>query len=187
MLIQVDDAVHDVQDALSRMHRQSPDATLETIVSALATLAGERLLLSAGHAAPDTAAAWRIVKCYALKAGVAEHDLPEPVAIESAAEAAIGAVSLPPLSVPRTHFPRDRSANAIPHLRATVRRVQDAHRLRHGEMADALCHVIGQTIVRARETLEPAIATTLATEVLIGTTRLSPLAEEMRLAMRRVA
>jgi hypothetical protein len=199
MHTRVDSVVHELFLALAKLSRGSTGSSDPTLLAALATLAAERVLLTSDrdppragwsadkHAAPNTAAAWTIIKGYALKAGVAEHDLPEPRAIAEAADAAIGLASLPPLSVPRAHYPRDRSSNAVPGLRQIVRALQDEHRLCHKEMADALCHVIGQIVVRSRGTLDPAIATTLAMETLIGVTRMSPLAVEKRLAMGQVS
>jgi hypothetical protein len=188
-----------LQDVVN-LSRNQKELRAETVIGALATLAGERLLLSAGQEisrsrhglehddmAPETASASAVIVSCAEAAGVPEASLRQPAAIARAASAQIGLTPLPPLSVPRQHYPQDRSANAIAGLRDVVRRNQASWRFCNRQMNLVLCHVIGRYIVQIRDRLDPATATTLAMETMIGVTLISPLAQEVRLASRQSA
>ena len=200
MLDQIEMAAEVLLQDVINLGRSQKDLRAETIIGALATLAGERLLLSAGQEisrsrlglelddlAPETASASAVIASYAEAAGVPETSLRHPASIVRAASAEIGVSPLPPLSVPRQHYPQDRSANAIDGLRDIVRRHQASWRFGNRQMSLVLCHVIGRHIVQIRDRLDPATATTLAMETMIGVTLISPLAQEIQLASRRSA
>ena len=196
MLDQIEMAAEVLLQDVINLGRDQKDLRSETIIGALATLAGERLLLSAGQEISrsrlgleldDLASASAVIASSAEAAGVPETSLRHPASIARAASAEIGLSPLPPLSVPRQHYPQDRSANAIAGLRDTVRHHQASWRFGNRQMSLVLCHVIGRHIVQIRDRLDPATATTLAMETMIGVTLISPLAQEVQLTSRRSA
>jgi hypothetical protein len=178
-------AARELQLDIEAMRHPTTALDTETIIGTLATLAGERVLQSGDR--QSKAAACAVIKDYAVRAGASEHQLPDIGDIWCTAALAAGHSTLPPLSIPRRHYPTDRSATAVPCLREAARRRQNSHRLSHSAMAQVLSHAIGHTLLGARDRLDPAIAANLALETLIGTTCLSPLAEEVRMAMCEVA
>jgi hypothetical protein len=171
---------------------------VETVLGALAALAGEKIVRTTGSDLPSSGwlmlaasdaliydpldpnriTAWTILRTFAMSAGVPEEKLPRPDVIMRTATEAIGAAPFPPLSVPSEHFPQEWSPNAAPRFRKDIWQLQARYRFTDSQMTAAICYAIGHLIVQTRATLDPAIAIQLVMEVMVGVTRMAPMVRE---------
>jgi hypothetical protein len=116
---------------------------------------------------------------FAERSGLQPRDYPDIVSIRKRIAQAIGSDSFPPLSVPAEHYPHEWSPNAIVRLRSELDSIFASHGLTVVECAVALACTTGALINMTAQTVEPGITTTLALEIMIGTSRMAPLEKEL--------
>jgi hypothetical protein len=174
----------------------------ETVIGAAAALAGEYALRSTGQPLPQTPTyiaggpqdgilytdmakvpagptAWGIIVMAALQAGAAPGDVPSIPEVMTRTVAAFGKSPFPPLTVPLQYWPKEWSPNAGPRLRYKLGAIGIKYDLSAAELVLALAGAIARLIAMTKDVLAPAIAATLAAEIMIGTSRMSPLTEPM--------
>jgi hypothetical protein len=172
----------------------------ETIIGAAAALAGEFALRASEPTLPDSRwvtstkstgllfeneargemSMWTIIRVGAEKAGAAPKALPDPVEVTGRVAASLGQSPFPPLSVPEEHAPHEWSPNACPLLRDAVERIGRENGLSPQDLALELAMCITFLIHQAKDVLPPAIAATLALEIMIGVSRMVPMQEPIR-------
>jgi hypothetical protein len=174
----------------------------ETVIGAAAALVGEYALRSTGLRLPETPTyiaggpqdgilytdmakvpagptAWGVIAMAALQAGAEPRELPSIPDVMARTAAAFGKSPFPPLTVPQEYWPKEWSPNAGPRLRYDVGTIGMKHDLSAAELVMALAGTICHLIALTKDVLPPAIAATLAAEIMIGTARMAPLAEPM--------
>jgi hypothetical protein len=191
----VTEASQEIIDFLVNAYRDSRGTHSETVIGAAAALAGAYAQQSVQPMAPgtqyvisdrvsdlmfnDTVIGQSLVGIIlrsAEGAGVARAQLPDPQAINSRVIAAFGSKSFPPLSVPRANYPHEWSPNASVRHRARVDAILDARQLNPLEGAVALTTATAGLIKLTATAIDPRIATTLALEIMIGVSKMRPLA-----------
>lgn len=166
----------------------------ETVIAALAALAGEFALRTTGFplpkngtfiaggvqdgilfADPTQPTAWSMVVKAAAVAGLPEEDVPDLTQVLRRAIDGIGHTPFPPLSIPSEHFPREWPPYACQRFRDDVRAIGESNSLTMSELVVVLGWAIGDLIIRTRTNLPPAISIRLAAEIMIGVSRMAPL------------
>ncbi len=170
----------------------------ETVMGALAALAGEFALRAAAEragvrlkgpgwvvgGAPDELlyagaargqpAVWSFVRQGALEAGVKVEQLPDLETIVARTANAIGTAPFPPLTIPSDKHPREWSPNACPAHRVAVLHFMGEHDVTEpAQIALALGIAIKLYIEQAKSTT-PATLIQIAAEVMIGVSRMQP-------------
>jgi hypothetical protein len=194
----------EILDALLIAYRDERGIHAETIIGAAAALAGDFALRGAiedagitlpekdswvvggvadpvlyGNEQPGNHTAWSVIRAVALRAGAAEADLPNMEAVVARTTAAVGGSPFPPLTLPSKHYPKEWSPNACPRFRPQMDAIAERNGLSKADMAGLFGVVIGILIEQTKEMLSPAIAATLAAEVMIGVARMAPLQREV--------
>ncbi|MDH3236170.1 MAG: hypothetical protein OEQ29_21820 [Alphaproteobacteria bacterium] len=185
---------------LMTAYEEGGNADAAKVIGALAALAGEFSLRATddiGPGAPQWIVStnvngllfedeakgipnlWSAIRGSVQKAGVTADELPDPITVVAQTAAAIGGSPFPPLTIPKEYYPAEWSPNACPRFRHEIERIGYEFRLSEIERALALGYAIGASIVAAANVYPPAIAATLALEVMIGVSRMRPLATEI--------
>lgn len=169
----------------------------ETVIGAAAALAGEFALRAAESELPDSSwvisersnsilfqndasgqpTLWDVVRHRALQSGADADGMPDPITVVKRVASAIGQSPYPPLSVPGTHYPNEWSPNACPRFRKDIWQIRDRHQLTSRDLATAIAFAIALLIEKSKEALPPHIGATLALEIMIGVSRMTPLQE----------
>jgi hypothetical protein len=171
---------------------------VETIVGAAAALAGATALRAVHPIAPghqyvlsaevddllfEGKAVGKsmtgLVLEFAEKSGLPPDCRPDIVEIRKRVVEAFGSKSYPPLSVSADHYPREWSPNATVRLRAEVDNILAKGHLSKTESAVALACSVGALINMTAKAVDPQVTTTLALEILVGVSRMRPLAAEI--------
>lgn len=178
-------------------YRNEQGVHAETILGAAAALAGEFALRAVEPVLPETGwvvsdkinpllfeneargetTLWTVIRVGAEGVGAAPADLPDPVAVVARVAAAVGGSPFPPLSIPDRHYPHEWSPNACPRLRDGIEKIAVEQGLSGSTLALALAYAIALLIAQTKDILPPAIAATLALEVMIGVSRMVPMKE----------
>lgn len=169
----------------------------ETIIGAMAALAGEFALYAVEPVLPDDGwvyseavngllfenetkgqtTLWSAIRVGARRAGASPDDLPDPIDVVARVAQSVGQSPFPPLSVPKKYYPHEWSPNACPKYRNQIAKLALEQNLSATESAIALGYGIGLLIAKTSDTLPPAVAATLALEIMIGVSRMAPLKE----------
>lgn len=167
----------------------------ETIIGAAAALAGEFALKATTPDLPESGwlfsdpanrlihgtadggapGLWDLLRDGALAAGAPADDLPDPREVAARTAKAVGSSPYPPLSVPDEHYPHEWSPNACPRLRAGIGEIAGRHGLATAEIPLALGRALVMLFGAAKGVLAPAIAATLAVEIMVGVAHMAPL------------
>jgi hypothetical protein len=192
-------ASSEIAKFLIESYRNERGVHAETILAAAAALAGEFALRAVEPVLPETgwvisdkinpllfederrgkATLWTVVRTGAERAGAAPEDLPDPVAVVARVAAAVGGSPFPPLSIPDRHYPHEWSPNACPRLRGGIEKIAAEQGLSAGDTAMALAYAIALLIAQTKDVLPPAIAATLALEVMVGVSRMVPMKQPL--------
>lgn len=187
----------DIAKFLISSYRNDRGVHAETIIGAAAALAGEFALRAAEPELPESgwvvsekaaglifgdhaegiAGLWDFVREGAVKTGAAKGEFPDPAEVSARVAKAVGGSPFPPLSVPDRHFPHEWSPNACPRLRGGIEKIAADHRLSGEDTAKALALTIVLLIAQTKSVLPPAIAATLALEVMLGVAHMAPMKE----------
>lgn len=190
-------AVGDELAALVAEHYRDPERGVhaETMIGALAALAGEWSLVAIGQPLPDTGwvvasqatelliegdeSAWALLSQIVISRGLVDSgNLPDPIQVVAQTAAAIGSSPFPPLTVPDGHYPLEWSPVAGPRFREAITEMALRKGMTDRQMLLAMMVAIGLVIEGAREVLNPAVAIRLALEIMIGVSRMAPLDSE---------
>lgn len=180
-------------------YRNAQGVHSETIIGAAAALTGEFALRAVEPKLPETgwvmsekasgvifgdhgkskAGLWDFIRQAAIIAGASEATLPEPYEVMARIAKAVGGSPFPPLSIPNKHYPHEWSPNACPRLRGDIDKFAAKHGIAGIETANTLTLAIVQLIAQTAQVLPPAIAATLALEVMVGTAHMAPMKQPM--------
>lgn len=167
----------------------------ETIIGAMAALAGEFALRASEPTLPDEGwvhsetvngilfenetkgqmTLWAAVRKGAIRRGASPDSLPDPQDVVACTAKSVGQSPFPPLSIPENYYPLEWSPNACPKYRAQIEKLAMEQGLSTTECAIALGFSVGLLIAKTSDILPPAIAATLALEIMIGVSRMAPL------------
>lgn len=192
-------ASREINDLLIAAYQGPRGVHAETVIGAAAALTGEWALRASGGPLPDKGyvfgglpdpllyqaedegqvSLWWIIRSAAEEAGAEAGELPDIIDVVRRTAAAVGSDSYPALSVPDENFPQEWSPNACPRFRAEIERIREAHDLTVEEIALALGFSTALLVDMTKGVLAPHIAAKLAVEIMIGTSRLAPLADEL--------
>ncbi len=187
----------EIADFLIQQYRTDRGVHAETLLGAVAALAGEFALRAAEPELPQDGwvlsdnvngilfedegsgeiTMWSIIRIGASRDDPGGEGLPDPVEVVARVGSAVGGSPFPPLSVPAEHYPHEWSPNACPRYRADIEKIGERNGLGKKDLALALALAITLLIANTREVLDPAIAATLALEIMIGVSRMAPLEE----------
>jgi hypothetical protein len=168
----------------------------ETIIGAAAAITGEWSLAACGL--PVAGDSWvvvpatnallvegesavsRLIVAAVRQAGGAVDKLPDGPTLLARTAAAIGR-TFPPLTVDSSHFPQEWSPLAAPRFRVDVSMIGEEHGLRGPKEIFTACGVATSLLIAATaQVLDPTIAGTLALEMMVAVSRMSPsLTEKM--------
>ena len=187
-----------IANFLIEAYRDQRGVHAETVIGAAAALAGEFTLRAAepalpkagwvfsehanqllfGNANGDGLSLWRIICHGTVNAGVDERDLPDFTAALRRTAGAVGANAkmFPVLNVPEQHYPHEWSPNACPRLRNDIAKIGVERGVSGVDLAFALAFAVAILIEQTKEVLPPVIAATLALDVMLGVTKMVPLA-----------
>lgn len=181
-------------DLLMARYEDERGIHAETVIGAAAAVAGAYALRATTDLAPgdagyvvsadadallfgtgaDSVPLTTVVLDFAEAAGLKPENRPDTADIRRRVAAAIGSSTFPPLSIPRGHTPREWSPNAVVRLRPELDRLFADKGLGLTDAAAALAGATGSLIRLAAPTLDPAISTLLALEIMIGVSRMRP-------------
>ena len=188
-------ASNDIATYLINSYQNPRGVHAETVIAAAAALAGEFALrgvepalpergwvasvrassLIFGNPAKDEPGLWYLLRYGALKAGAQEAELPQPAEVWTRVTGAVGGAPFPPLSVPERHYPHEWSPSACPRLRGGIEAIARTHGLHGADTAKAMTLAIVLLFQQTNEALPPAIAATLALEVMVGVAHMVPM------------
>ena len=169
----------------------------ETVIGAAAAIAGEWSLWACEVPLPDDSwvvvpetnalliegpdAASRLIAAAVQHAGGSVKSLPSGPVLVARTAAAMGA-QFPPLTVDRKHFPNEWSPLAAPRFRAKIRQIGEKHGFIKPKATFTAC-VMGTSflISATARALDPTIAGTLALEMMVAVSRMSPSSTERML------
>jgi hypothetical protein len=179
-------------------HYMSPQGVhAETLIAAAAAVCGEWGLWATGVPIPADAwvfipevdalllegpeAARRLVEKAVAESGGSISRLPSNKALAASVAAAIGS-TFPPLSVGESHYPQEWSPVAAPRFRQPVKDICAAGGYRDPKSVLHCCaFALGIVISATSGVLDPVVAGTLALEVMVGVSRMSPAATQRSL------
>lgn len=193
-------ATSEITQFLIESYRMERGVHAETIIGGAAALAGEFALRGSESDLPadgwvisenangflfenearGDVTLWSIIRSGAERAGAAPDTLPDPVDVVARVAESLGSSPFPPLSVPDRHFPHEWSPNACPKLRGGIEKIGAANGLSARELALALATAVSILIGQTSQLVPPAVAGTLALEIMIGVSRMVPLEVEIR-------
>ena len=185
---------------LIEAYRTERGVHAETLIGAAAALTGEFALRAMEPVLPDEGwvmsetvnlllfeneergeiALWTVIRTGAVRAGASLDDLPNPVDVVFRVAEKVGSSPFPPLTIPERHYPHEWSPNACPRLRGMIEEITNKHDLSKTERAMAMAFAIIILIEETKEVLPPAIAATLALEIMIGVSRMAPMREPVK-------
>lgn len=192
-----------IVNLLMQAYRDGRGVHVETILGAIAVLAGEFALRAAVAVLPkqgwiaggpadalmfggfpgekNRPTMWSVVQVVAMTELGGMSQLPNMDVIATRASKAIAANSFPPpLSIPSEHFPREFSPNACPRFRGRIMAIAAEHDLDPTETALAFGFAIGILIKNTHQLVPAKVLTTLAAELMVAMTRVAPRDEEVR-------
>ena len=163
----------------------------ETVICAAAAIVGEWSLWACGSPVPDIAwvvlpatnallvegdgAASRLIAAAVRQAGGAVARLPAGPVLLARTAAAIGSPQFPPLTVDKSHYPQEWSPLAAPRFRADMRSICEKHGLRDPKEIFAACVMAVSLLIAATaKVLDATISGTLALEMMVAVSRMSP-------------
>lgn len=194
-------ASDDIIAFLLTSYRNDKGIHAETVIGAAAALAGEYALKATAKArnVPLPAKGWvvgsevddllsmapnpgctsmlAVIVDAAKDAGMPASAAPDPIPIITRTVEALGSSPYPPLTIDRKHFPLEWSPNACVLHRGAIERIARTRAIDELGIAGALAFATGQLIKMTSKVIEPAIATRLAAEIMIGVSRMAPLQE----------
>lgn len=185
----------DIMTCLVASYRNERGVHAETVIGGAAALAGELALRAMEPRLPDhgwvtsektghfifgngeaeSVGLWVLLREGALEAGAEEAQLPNPLEVVRRVAGAVGGSPFPPLSVPDRHYPHEWSPNACPRFRSEIERIFKSHSLGRVEGAVAVVMAISQLMKETMKVLPPAVAATLALEIMAGVSHMAPL------------
>jgi hypothetical protein len=189
-------AAQEIALHLRNSYTSSDGVHAETVIGAAAAITGEWSLAACGAPAvgdswiviPETnallfegpGAVSRLIVAAVGQAGGAVDKLPDGPTLVTRTAAAMGH-TFPPLTVDAKHFPLEWSPFAAPRFRADIRRIGEKHALRDSRQIYTACGMATSLLISATaRVLDPTIAGTLALEIMVAVTRMSPsLTEKM--------
>jgi hypothetical protein len=191
-------AANDISVMLQEAYRSERGIHAETLVAAAAAVTGEWALWALEMDLPQDGwivsdgvnqitiegpnAVARLVEAAVAHANGSPDKLPTADILAANAAAAMGKPGFPPLSVPARHLPQEWSPLAAPRFRHAVREIARQHGLSAHETCAACGLAVGLLIDATKDVLDPTVAGTLALEIMVGVTRMSPHETERFLA-----
>ncbi len=184
-------AGNDIVDLLTPHYTFAGILKPESVIAAAAALTGEWGLHSLGKTLPESGfivsneinqvltegdgAVWLFVEKAVVEAGMPHSQLPDVAAAVTRNAAAIGSAPYPPISVPEKHLPDEWSPHACPRYRNNIAAIAKRHNLDDMETVFACAIATATLIVETSATIDPAVTTQLALEMMIGVSRMAPL------------
>jgi hypothetical protein len=194
---QMGPAAGEIARFLVDAYRNQRGVHSETVIGAAAALTGEFTLRAAEPKIPERGwvfserasriihgrepqgeiGLWSLIRRSATNAGADAKSLPDASAVAKRVAAAVGGSPFPPLSVPDEHYPHEWSPEACPKFRAAVGTIGAKHGISGEDLAVTLALATGILITQTARVLPPAIAATLALEIMLGVSHMVPIAE----------
>jgi hypothetical protein len=124
----------------------------------------------------------RIVEAAVEGAKGSVDKLPTGEMLAANAAAAMGTPGYPPMTIPACHLPREWSPLAAPRFRQSIAEIARQQVLSSHETLVACAISVGILIDATKGVLDPTVAGTLALEIMVGVSHMSPHATKRLLA-----
>jgi hypothetical protein len=194
------DAAREIAARLKAAYLDSGRIHAETVIGAAAAIAGEWSLWATGLPVPESGwivmpaaaalllegggSARQLIAAAVANAGGDAQRLPPAQVLVARAAAAQGG-AYPPLTVDQSHYPNEWSPLAGPRFRADVKQICAAQGLDDSKQVFvATVMTVSLLISATASVLDPTVAGTLALEVMVGVSRMSPAENERSLTQQ---